>query len=239
MLPQSFYRPASQPTLDLVVSLTTSPNRLPTLNLDTFKHCRVLLNLPRLFRNTDAYSTEDIDLIQSKYPNLVINWLPTDLGPQCKLLGALHVTKPCQYILVIDDDIAYSSTIIDAYESAINESLGQRLVYCAKPEVIGGLHVCPGFSSFCVKRDLLPPYFEGLVALNEKASQYCKRHDDMLFAAAFLDLGLDVRKVHMLGPLALPSGFDDTALHIEGPSAIKHIRCTSALWAQRLQCPCF
>jgi hypothetical protein len=238
LLPRNYYAVASKPKLDMVVSLTTSPGRLRSLNLDTFANCRVILNLPRLFRNEEEYDSAGLEALK-KYPNLVVNWIERDLGPQTKLLGALGVTESHQYILVIDDDIAYSGTIIDAYQDAINTSTIDRVVYCAKPEVIGGFHVCPGFSSFCVRRSLLPATFADHVALNERASEYCKRHDDFLFAAAFHDMGLQVKRVRMPGPLALPVGFDDGALHIQGPSAIKHVKCAAALWKQRAQCPSY
>jgi hypothetical protein len=226
-----------------VVALTTSPKRLQqgidqglfALPEDHYK--AIVLSLPRKFRDQEEYSMDSLEDLQQKLPKLKIQWLDTDLGPQTKLLGAIRspFVNPNDYIVVLDDDVLYANTLLEAYDSGIIQH-GSNHVYSAKVESIYGIQITPGFASFCIQRRHITKDFEESVHHYAKCSKYCKRHDDFLFGATFQDLGLSAKHVKVPGPLSLPIGFGSDALHTQELSATKHYKCSQAIWTSRNMC---
>lgn len=230
----------------ILISLTTSPTRLRqgiTKTLDlvfSYTNVRVILSLPKLYRNEESYPEDCLRILQDRYnEKLIIHWCDIDVGPQLKLLGALDFAKlhDCErYILVIDDDVLYHHDLCKVYDSYINQFKNVD-VFGAKEESIYGIPIHPGFSSFLVDRTKLPEYFPFLVQQYASVDQTCKRHDDFLFGAIFQDLALKMKHVKISGPLSLPIGFSSDALHTTELSVKKHFLCARAIWSSRRMCP--
>ena len=227
----------------IIVSLTSSPVRIKkgiseSLRIFTkYDNVQVHLQLPKLFRNEEAYDEEALVQLQNDVPNLKIIWHPKDLGPQLKLLGALEsVQDPNAFIVVLDDDVAYANNLLVAYDRAFQKE-AQNIVYAAKVESIYGIPITPGFASFAIQRASLPPNFKDMVERRALADASCKRHDDFLFGSIFQDFQFQTVHVKVKGPLSLPIGFGLDALHTSELIAVKHYTCSKGIWNQRSMCP--
>ena len=107
------------------LSLTTSPTRLQYLNhvlmsFDSSLLHRIFICIPEHYRNhtNDCY-TLPLDLL-SKFPKVRIISASYDPGPCLKVVGSVKYLKvrdggvsPDDLIIYIDDDIAYSSVMVD------------------------------------------------------------------------------------------------------------------------------
>jgi len=244
---RDIYKPLTQPFTTkhkIVVSLTSSPTRIQKGIYETLKifsqysNVEVHLQLPKLFRNEEAYAWSHLEALQKDMPNLKLVWHPKDLGPQLKLLGALHsVQDPDAFLVILDDDVAYANDLLVRYDTAFSQYAEGRVVFAAKVESIYGIPITPGFASFAVRRGSLPENFEALVAERALADTSCKRHDDFLFGSLFQDLEFRPVHVHVKGPLSLPIGFGLDALHTTELSAVKHYTCSKGIWTSRHMCP--
>lgn len=103
----------------IVLSLTTSPNRLSyvpqVLKQIGRKHFdKIILNIPNKFGRTGEKYDKSILKKISKIPKLVVNQIGKDIGPGSKLYPTLDKTKPGDYIVTIDDDVKYKASHIKA-----------------------------------------------------------------------------------------------------------------------------
>lgn len=105
----------------IVVSLTTSPLRLKTIDTiiknmekQTLKPDVIHLNIPQYFkRNCDKYDESLLNKLKAEHSSLNINRCD-DYGPITKLLPTLKVeTNPDTLIIVIDDDEEYENILIE------------------------------------------------------------------------------------------------------------------------------
>lgn len=103
-----------------VVSLTTSPGRLPkilqTLLSIKFQEPppeRIIINLPGRYKNTEPYPEPSTEITEIAH----INWIPEDLGPLTKLAPTVDLIAEDDdiYILSIDDDIIYMPHTVELY----------------------------------------------------------------------------------------------------------------------------
>jgi hypothetical protein len=235
---------------NFVLSLTTSPKRIKTLQLDTFaNYSYVLLNLPKLFRNKEPYSSADIQALQSRIPNLRIHWLPEDLGPATKFLGALQVVKPSDIVVVIDDDILYNNGLLTVYDEEFKMH-SEPVVITPSPVEYLGFTTAQGCHSYAVRvSDLwqltqsssgLEVYTKLQAIFNEYASAHplCKRHDDVVFAAMFRHIGMPIHTVDFESDRPMWTvAYQDDALHSEYPQLEKNVECAGAIWDHWQQCP--
>ena len=97
------------------LSLTTSPSRLKNIltllkNIDLVHFDNVIINIPLKFARNG--STYDIPPDLEKFPKVIINKIPKDLGPLTKIYPTLQFAQNSNDIIVsIDDDIKHDSDI--------------------------------------------------------------------------------------------------------------------------------
>lgn len=213
---------------NVVISLTTSPMRLPQINFNSWpKETRIILNLPLKYRNNESYKLT-ANVIR---PNIYINWLPYDVGPQLKLLGLffhgnfIPQIRCSDIIVVIDDDTIYANNLLDEYVKAFQEHK-EPLVASGKIENIYGNIIQPGYHSYALRaRDLDTQKCLEIINLYNIGA--CKRHDDFLFSQVFKNF--TAFKINVVEPLQLPFGFGSDALFVETPSHIKHKECSDII----------
>jgi hypothetical protein len=232
-----------KPSAKTIISLTTSPERLKKGIHKTFStfHPSVLklLNLPVLFRNTESYSLEALKDLQ-KVPNLIVNWIPFDFGPQTKLLGSLHYKdlKNYENIIIIDDDTLYQNNLIELYDNAF--ATNQRGIYSQDSKYIHDIRIQEGWKSYGFKIIDLLENANDILFLNLKYSTLntsCKFHDDCVLGAIFEDLSF---KHIFVGGLYLPQqllvGYASDALHLKELGIKKNYICSQAIWHSREMC---
>ena len=229
-----------------LISLTTSPERLKSISpvLEGFRSSDVILNLPFLFRHKDVYEDSQIDKIVKKFPNVKINRLEKDLGPQSKLLGSFdtfHNLKAYDAIVVIDDDTMYEPNILSRYDYSMSQQ--PNTVFTGKKVLSRGFTVAPGCRSYCIPlRDFDVNLFIEKSNLYSASSKSCSLHDDMVFAAAFQDLqytvetALEFEGSEGIDTIQLPSGFGYDALHTLEHCIVKDNKCSLSIWAAREEC---
>ena len=113
----------SQKSLDVIVSLTTTParidNLLPTINsllVQTLTPRHILLNVPKRSKRFDTSYVVPAYLYN--IPGVVINRCH-DYGPASKLLGALDRYKdPNTIIITVDDEYMYPANLVETLVAA-------------------------------------------------------------------------------------------------------------------------
>ena len=257
MVPNKFFikNSSTRKHKNFVLSLTSSPLRLKQVQsvLTTFtQHRKVILNLPKKFRNIEPYNLQDIENLQLTFPTLHIHWLEKDLGPHTKLLGALScpLIREDDYVVVLDDDTHYNNELLDAYADAIQQQSGQ--VYTPYLSRRFGLSIPEGCNSFCVGiKDLLnatektsiqdmSTLFHSLANLYTMAHEKCKFHDDIVFAAVFHELQLNIFQITETpfpAAFQMVEGYGTDALHIISNNNEKDYLCAQAIWATKQMCP--
>lgn len=228
-----------------VVVLTTCPKRLHSGIERSLKVLasagakRIVLSVPRKFRDVEDYDDQFLKTLHERIPQVHVHRIDKDLGPATKLLGSLTsgLLDTEDYIVVLDDDVLYANTLLQSYDRTIEAHNDRAAVYAPIADSIYGLSITPGFGSFCVQRKYLPGNFLDLCKVYMSCSTYCTKHDDFVFSAAFTQLGLRRIKVEAPKPIPLPIGFGLDALHMTDLSAIKHLRCSQAIWTTWAQCP--
>lgn len=224
--------------------MTTSPERLQKGIHKTFSnfHPSVtkILNLPKLFRNTKTYNLIALNELLLQVPNLHVNWIPYDLGPQTKILGLLYYKQLHLYenIIVIDDDTLYQKNLIEKYEIAFNKNLFG--VYSQDTKNIHDIRIQEGWKSYGFKIKDILQHKDQILALNEKYSNLndsCKYHDDCVLGAIFEDLNFSHVFVDGLYlPQQLLIGYQSDALHIQEIGIKKNYICSQAIWHARQVC---
>lgn len=104
----------------VIVSLTTSPNRLQFLpwvfkTLDMSLVNEIHLNIPVQYQNKSdmKYSQEELHTLAAWFPKLKVFWNEKDIGPIMKLLPTLNrVLDPKTIVITIDDDMAYPKNLV-------------------------------------------------------------------------------------------------------------------------------
>ena len=112
-----------------VVSLTTSPKRLPhigkviqTIYSQNVKPDKIYLNIPSIFKRTgESYPDIMPEELSASFNNIVWNKCGEDVGPGTKLHGTLQVIPEDEdvWIITIDDDILYLPYTIEMYARTI------------------------------------------------------------------------------------------------------------------------
>lgn len=181
--------PAKAPRLRIIVSMTSSPTRLPeiepVLNSLTLGQTRppdeLHLNLPWIFGRTgEEYVIPDF---LARYPVKIFR--TEDVGPATKLVPTLErVSEPDTWIMTVDDDVRHLPTAIERLEDAA----------IADPETAHGysdyalwrkweqgkpVDFLAGFAGCIYKRDFFGPDFTAYFAktMTEKA---CFFQDDIV-----------------------------------------------------------
>ena len=157
----------------IIVSLTTSPTRLPLLRetLDSVLQQvpyvqKVLVNLPAVFKRTGETYVEP-RTIYGDNELIVWNCGIDDVGPLTKLQGALDYVDEQEdtWILTVDDDIRYLPYTGEMYSMCVQRFKTTKNAYgmCGfnLPGVIARIgnmsaHVLEGFGGVCYHRSQFP-----------------------------------------------------------------------------------
>ncbi|GAB9464130.1 hypothetical protein Gpo141_00001571 [Globisporangium polare] len=120
-----FQSPAWRPDFRVVVSLTTTPNRLDkvmdsvrSLTTQSLVPDQIYVNVPRgAMKRHPERSYDEVDMppeLEQLAPLVKINRCVDD-GPATKLLGALRLEDdPTTLIITLDDDFEYPSKLVEA-----------------------------------------------------------------------------------------------------------------------------
>jgi hypothetical protein len=198
---------AFQDSQRVVVSLTTSPKRIHTIetaiksvtDAQTRKPDVVYLNLPERFARTNESYT--IPEFLTKYPLVRVNRVPEDEGPITKLSPAIRAeTDPNTIIIIIDDDTEYRPTMIqdvlaefEKTPSTVvahvcrNDLLHKPLPYCELPE---------GWSGVGFKRSMFGTDFEEYLKTALKDGM-CVKSDDLLIGNYMHKHGIPMRSLQI------------------------------------------
>jgi len=112
----------SDKRLDVVVSLTTTPDRIHTskntiisLLKQEYLPKEILFNIPYVSCKGKEYIIPDwLSNLSRKYPVLVLNRCEKDYGPITKLIPTLlrYENNPNQKIIYVDDDVIWSKNMV-------------------------------------------------------------------------------------------------------------------------------
>jgi hypothetical protein len=239
-----------------VCSLTTSPTRIHLLRpvIDALLHqtypCDyILLNLPMVFSRTGE--TYEIPDELKNNPKIKINRMKEDLGPICKIKGAIDFIPSDEnvFIVYLDDDISYPLPMLEYYREYI-ELYGKDTVYAPsgftyKDGIVYEwgtyeyIKVPEGYGSVCVHRSLIGEDFDSYVK-QMVANKDCRLSDDMVMGYYFELKDIPIRQVfrpdfndkYILKHSVLEYGDKEDALHNgasgmvrEQGHAMKYTRC--------------
>jgi hypothetical protein len=170
----------SQLNQQFIVSMTTSPTRLPLLGKTLFsiirqypKPYKIYVNIPDVFTRTGESYPDPYEIFKEYkdiFKDIVVwNYCGEDLGPITKLQGVLDQIPVDEdtYIITIDDDILYLNGLIDLY---FRTCLAFKTKQCAyglsgfvfKSNTIShvfsndNVHILEGYGSACYHRSFFP-----------------------------------------------------------------------------------
>jgi hypothetical protein len=102
----------------IIFSMTTSPIRLRKIGatlslLLAFPYLKEIhINLPKKYRNKDAYDEDDIQFISRMSDKIKIKCVQKDIGPLTKIVPTLkRVRSKKTLVISVDDDIAYPQSL--------------------------------------------------------------------------------------------------------------------------------
>ncbi len=230
-----------------VLSLTSSPSRIShgiseifdSFHMDQVH--RILLNLPRKFRDMESYDLGALDRLVSNMPKLEVIWHDRDTGPDLKFIGGLRASHDDETLIIMDDDTLYPNTLIQEYDQAwrsVAEDQVSRTIVAPLLHDVFNVTLHPGFASFSVaRRDMPVEEFIQRVQLYKNSHPRCARHDDFTMGAALYDLGYQRVQGPVHDVIQLTYGFGSDALHMESISSVKHVLCGHAIFETRKQSP--
>lgn len=217
--------PPSRPLI--IVSLTTTPTRLPHIDAtlrslfdnQTLQPDAIELNLPNLFRRDNtpvAYS----DIVRfSSLPHLRIHRV-NDVGPITKFAPTLlrYASKPDTMIVVVDDDTLYPSNLIERLVAAA-ASHPEAIVtaHCTDMYTHNGTacDMVEGFKSYLLRPGLFRPAFWAYLRI-ALASSDCYRSDDFVLSSYMHMAKIPVLRIYDSSVDHTPQlhyGFQTDALH--------------------------
>lgn len=192
----------------IYISMTTSPLRidklgfvLNTLDMDFVEE--VLLCIPAKYRNEEEYHIPDWI---NDHPQIRLVRNPHDLGPANKSIPALQYLKqnrPQAKLIHIDDDTAYSFSMVTEFARALMENHGVVVTGNA-PHISNwdikdhkGLFddqalVAEGFSGVSYSVSEVPQGYIDDVIRSVSMSKLCKFSDDMVCSKYYKKHGLRV-----------------------------------------------
>ena len=106
-------------SIEIIISLTTSPKRLPKIKpvIDSIMNQsllpdKIILNLPYIFKRFNT-TFDNIPTFITDNPKIIINRCE-DIGPITKILPTIPLVKNMDSIIIsIDDDIIYLNNFIE------------------------------------------------------------------------------------------------------------------------------
>ena len=190
--------------MSIVVSLTTSPKRLPLIGatLDSIinqsvKPSKIYVNIPPIFKRTNEKYPDPKTIFGDKYNDIVIwNNNCEDLGPITKLQGTLNIIDQDDdtWIITIDDDILYLKYNIELYASCLDKIKNYKnnayglsgFIWHANAIQAqyenGATHILEGFGSVCYHRSFFPNKSWNSYLNICLSDNYCKFSDDIIIS---------------------------------------------------------
>jgi len=115
----------------IVCSLTTIPQRyellpstIESLQAQTVKPSIIYIHVAP---ETMKKSRQDIDKLKSivsRYPNVVVNVIETDLGPITKVIPVLPLIQDDDKVVLVDDDVVYKPDMIEGLKKSGRPAVG-------------------------------------------------------------------------------------------------------------------
>ena len=216
----------------VVVSLTTSPLRLPlientllSLQNQTRKPDLIYLNVPDYFkRNCDTYDDNKILELINTIPILKINKCK-DIGPLTKVIPVLDIEKdPETIIIVCDDDHHYENRMIE--ELLKHSSKYPDKVIANSSYTLNDIKLPEGFRGVLYKRKFFDDDIKNFIE-ETNTYRHCYTSDDYV-----LGYYLNLKNIDVYIPpdfvLAYPKNYGLTgdALHNESlPNNMRYNKC--------------
>jgi len=159
--------------MKIYVSLTTIPSKFKYLNLtidsllkQTYLPYQIIINIPKNYNfrfNNLSISEEEIDSFIKNYHNnnlIIFNLLDEDDGPGTKLTGLLKYSTldKNSYIILIDDDVVYETSMIKGFVDNINKDkyeVSSYWIHYLQDVIVG-----QGVDGFCIKTELLDLFLQ-------------------------------------------------------------------------------
>jgi hypothetical protein len=178
----------------IVVSLTTSPTRIDFIepviqNLEnqTLKPSKIVVNVPHIFKRTNAEFTKIPDFL-TKNPRVTVNRCE-DIGPATKIIptAELYANEPDTMMISIDDDISYTTTFVETLvkyankypDSAITGESFMRLPHKKNDPKTNYAQLVEGYSSVLYRKRFFDNFS---VETLKKYPKFCYFADDFILS---------------------------------------------------------
>jgi hypothetical protein len=170
----------SQSSPKIIVSMTTSPSRLPLIVRTLLsiiqqypKPHKIYVNIPDIFTKTGESYPDPYEIFKDYkdiFKDIVVwNYCGEDLGPITKLQGVLDQIPIDEdtWIITIDDDIMYLNGLIDLYFRTMVTFKNKKCAYGLSGVVYNSnkliniysndnVHILEGYGSVCYHRSFFP-----------------------------------------------------------------------------------
>jgi hypothetical protein len=223
----------------VVVSMTTSPNRLPYIGhtirhlveKQTVKPDKIHLNIPFVFKRT----SEQYDLTKlPPMPACVEIHRCDDLGPITKVVPTVRRLR-CDYpdalVIVVDDDIQYDPQMIEQFVKAAAsnpESVISRTCLDGTNEYETDGCMLEGFKGYAVRPSHFGAAFDHYLEIALRNEQ-CYKGDDYVISNFFYREKVPIIPIANVSfqDVVLPLGLNRDALHqqLTTPQALRYCGC--------------
>lgn len=230
-------------TFKLVVSLTTTPQRLPAVGRtiksilkNTIKPDAIFLHLPEVLKRTgQKYPAIPEELTKMKH--LRIN-RTDDIGPATKLLPITQKIKDGNtYIVVIDDDVLYPKDFIESLLTVSTQFPNSVITGYGYPDIcstkvldkyVYSTCMCAGFAGYMLQRSMLNGWKKNIPLDVNNLS--CFLSDDLTISNHFLNKHIPIIALkipYLVAKLKIDqiSG----ALHLIDSNFVKYSKCAAFL----------
>ena len=237
---------------DIFISFTTTPKRISetkpcidsllqqeiVLKDGTVYQPKIILSIPKKFRNKDPYTIPDWmpELVKETNGRFQVWNLSKDYGPATKLVGIYKYLKQRKtegFIIYLDDDILYPKEMLQVlYNKASQHPKNAWCVRVGKPpqtlrEIITqdikhkDYYYPMGSNGVMIHSSLLQDDFESFVDIMNRSID-CYLSDDIVFGKYFNIKGIELKTTYNYGKYSpwmmkfanFPYGNGEDALHL-------------------------
>lgn len=252
---EAFLAPSADARTDVILSFTTSPERLPYIreviehlyHKQSVKVDRIELNLPHVFmRNNTEYDLSQVPYAGESF--MVIN-RSDDLGPITKFVPTLekYRDRPDTIIIVVDDDIIYPPNLIEELLKAAAEHPDHLVTtHCHNGYYATNGSLCDlleGYMSYLLRPKLFGDLSDFRAYLNTTLqSKECFKGDDYVLSNYVKIRDIPVHKIsvpELNRVVPLEHGLRSDALHrqVEVPERERYCGCYQDLRAASVPTP--
>jgi len=119
----------------IIVTMTTIPERinkgtikktLDSLSKQTVKPDVIYINISKKTKKGEDYPIDKLNELIKEYNNnnIILNIVEKDLGPITKIVPTLSFIKENDYVIIVDDDVTYSSNMIESLINTKKDAVG-------------------------------------------------------------------------------------------------------------------